>query len=188
VRRQIAVMMALIVGLAGCVDEAEVGDPTPNEERAYVGALMATSDDDEVGFSEDDKRCLAQATVRAIGVDRLKEHITPEEIRENSEFDATELGIELTEEDRVAFSDVVTACMDIRQFIVERMFQAEAQDLTNEEQECIDRELDDDLVRTMLFALVEYVVEGHEIQDDSDLIRDFAVIQLTCVGVPEAAG
>ena len=147
----VAAIPLLSLVATACTGDDDGGGPAPggSSERAeYVEALVATSDDPE--FSDAENRCLAEALVDGVGLDQLSEAATPAEIRGNEDFEFSDLGIELTEEQRDAFYEQLRGCLDLRELVVSSLTEGSDQAVVD----CVDEQLGEDQLRTMVLAVL----------------------------------
>lgn len=146
----LAVVAVVLVG--GGVYLLTQGEERSEEEEQYIDAITASAEanedqDSEEALSEEENRCLAIAAVDTVGLERIREVGTPEEIR-NTDGDPLE-SIELNLEQAGAFYDEADGCVDFRQVLLNDL---ESSGLTSEQIECVDQNLGDDLLRDLLVA------------------------------------
>lgn len=167
----LAVIAVLVVGV-GVVLLARGGDGRSEEEQAYVDAVAdsGAEESEELGFSAEETRCYAGAIVDAIGVDRLREHATPEEIRERGgegSFDALELDRGQAE----TLYDSASDCIDFRRVLVDS---ARAEGMSEAQADCFEEALTEDLVRDFMLATFAEGAESDEATEAVERIEEAA--------------
>lgn len=139
-------------------DDAPVGE----DEQAYVDALVATFEEDESDelYTEDQVTCLAEGFVDIIGVDALQSAgLSPQEFAEDGIDDVPdELGVD--DEKANAMYDTFADCdIDLQELFAST---AGGEELTADEQACLDDLLTDDNLRASFVASFT----GDELEDD----------------------
>ena len=173
--------LALAATACGDDDDSDGGDVS-EEEQPYVDALIESAAEDEgedVELNEAQAECLAPKWVSILGADRLEEAgISPDELADDDDLDFSELG--LAESDGEALYDALGECdVDFRETFIAGM--TEDSDVSDEDRECLDEELDDDLLRRML---VTAFVDGEDaLESDEDLMGDLFAVFAECPGV-----
>jgi hypothetical protein len=167
----------LVVGV-GVVLLARGGDGRSEEEQAYVDAVAdsGAEESEELGFSAEETRCYAGAIVDAVGVDRLREHATPEEIRERGgegSFDAFELDRGQAE----TLYDSASDCIDFRQLLVDL---SRAEGLSGAQADCFEEALTEDLVGDFMLAVF---AEGDESDEAAAAVRAIEEAAAPCENV-----
>jgi hypothetical protein len=141
---------------------ASVGAPgdeaSSNEEADYVDAITEIVRQDRLSDEEDG--CIARTFVEAVGLDDLREW-TPDGIRSQSGI--AQLDLTIDEQERNAFGEGLRACIDIR-----ALFLASAANEGPDVVECIDQNVDDELLE--LFV-VTVAIDG-----ESGAARDPALV------------
>jgi hypothetical protein len=137
-----------VVGLLvpACTGDGDGGDSTSPAREEYVAALVSTAEDPE--FSDEENRCLAEALVDTLGVDRLRAAASPEEIRGNDDFEFTDLGIEMSDADDAGFYDRLEGCLDVRELVVSSLTAGAGPEVAG----CVDDHLDDGELRAFVVA------------------------------------
>lgn len=167
----LAVIAVLVVGV-GVVALARGGDGRSEEEQAYVDAVAdsGAEESEELDFSAEETRCYAGAIVDAVGVDRLREHATPEEIRERGgegSFDAFELDRGQAE----TLYDRASDCIDFRQVLVNALG---AEGLSGAQADCFEEALTEDLARDVMLAVFAEGAESDEATEAVERVEEAA--------------
>ncbi|MGH9187292.1 MAG: hypothetical protein ACRD0U_15995, partial [Acidimicrobiales bacterium] len=115
-RRLVMVVGLLAVSAAACADEAGSGGSGSDEGQEYVDAIVAASG--EQAATDEENECFARSFVDAIGLDELREAVTPAEIEENPDSSPADMGITLDEEQADAFWDDLNGCMDVEALFI----------------------------------------------------------------------
>lgn len=144
----IAVLVVAIVGggiffLTQDDDDDSAGDdPLRQDYIDAVGAGFTPTDLEQMGATQEDVPCIAGAMVDSIGVDRLEELGTPDEIR-------NETGGDPTDEELRAGLEAAFGCLDLR-----GVFQDEfvSRGMTEEEAGCVLDQLSDEQVEDLMAA------------------------------------
>lgn len=93
-------LLALVLAPVACAQEVddEVLGGGDEERRAYVDAiaLSAGQDDSTLPLDDDSATCFGEAYVDVLGVDALREKVTPEEIRAEPDKDHSDWGVVIT--------------------------------------------------------------------------------------------
>lgn len=188
----IAAVLAIATLAAACGDDdGEEGGPAATDGEAtgaeatredYVEALAA-SNEEGGDLSDEDARCIAEAAVDAIGVDNLRDAVTPEEIRDDPGFNPADAGIDLGEAEAGQFYDGVSACIDVRQLFLDSL--REDQQLPPDVVDCIDEAVDDELLRDILVA---QLIQGEGEQLDPDLAAEINQAIAPCQPTTTTAG
>lgn len=157
------VVVAVVVVGGGAVLLTRGGDERSEEEQAYVDALAAYSDSQDaegVTFDAEESRCFAEALVDAVGVDRLRELATPEEIRPAGDEDEGPLDdLEVDRSQAEAIYDDSDGCVDYRRMFLDIPRESGASDA---QLDCLDSDVTDDEVRSYLVATFDEDLEAIE--------------------------
>lgn len=172
-------MLGLALALAGCGGDDDPGGGGDDDLRArYVDAIAAT-EEVQSPVSGEEARCFAAATVDAIGVDDLAEAVSPEEIEESGTFDPIAAGVEVSEEEAGTFYDGLSDCVDVRRLFLDSI--AAGDEMTPGQVDCVDRALDDDLLR-------EFVLSTLLSDDDgagaADVTAELQAALMPCIEAP----
>lgn len=179
--RIILAMAVLAIGAfaAGCGDDdggGSGGESSSEEGQEYVDAIVASNDDSEL--TDEENECFARAFVDAVGVDQLKDAVSPAEIRDNPQSSPQEFGITLDEEQADGFWEDVNDCMDVRAAFVEGL--TAGQNLSDETVDCLKDAFDDDLLKRVF---VTSLMAGDDaLQQDEDLMGDLIGVLRECPG------
>jgi hypothetical protein len=187
--RRVTLVLALaamgIFGAACGGDDDESGggsggDSSSDEGQEYVDAIVASSNESDL--TDEESECFARAFVDAVGVDQLHDAVTPDEIREDPQSSPSEFGITLDDAQADAFWEDLNDCMDVRAEFVEALTAGE--NVSDQDVECLERAIDDDLLKRLL---VTSVMEGDEaLEDDEELRADLIDAFNECPGaLPE---
>lgn len=136
---------ALLVTQSGGDDEG-----SSDEEQAYIDAFVEMDAPSQSNYSQEQTRCLAEIVVDTVGVDRLQEAGTPDEIRENAGGGGiSDLGIRLDEDQAGAVYERAGDCIDFRALVMDTLRQ---RGYTEAQIDCVDQYLPDDLLRDSVIA------------------------------------
>jgi hypothetical protein len=152
-------------------DEAASDDP---ERQAYVDAFVASSSDDTL--SEEENQCFGEAVVDSVGVDKLAEVITPDEVRESAGAVPSDLGVEVTEDEGEAFYDLVSECVDIEAMFAEGITGDDS--VPEEAKECLVDEFDGEFLRGFYVSL--YIQGSQGFANDEDLMNQMQAAYSEC--------
>lgn len=156
----------LLAGTIGCGD----GGPDEAERRqAYAEAFADVSVLDDV-WSDEARLCAGRAVVTAEGLDALEDIGTPEQIRERDDRVPSEVGVELSGEEKQVFYEEMDACIGVQEVYVETL-EAVGGELPDGVVGCVRDRADGEFLREWSHALF---VEGHapDAPDVQDLQRD----------------
>ena len=157
---------------SGSGDSGDPGAGNTEEEQQYVDALL-----EAFGSSSDmpaeDTNCIVQAYIDTIGVERLQAVISPEELADNPNPSPVDLGIEFTAEDGEVFYGHLSGCIDIRDTFLNGMT-----DENPEMSACLDREINDDLLKRYVIAI--FLADAGSM--DPDLENQMTAVFTTCSG------
>jgi hypothetical protein len=187
-RRVAATVIALLV-LAACSSGGESDDASPtsttsgaNDEAAYVDAVFRGLNTETTGASDDDLRCVAQAIVDGIGVDRFHDAgVTVEQVGDPDFEPPQSIADAMNAVDRVAMAQGLQAC-DVgrivggdvsRQFARERAPDAEAD---ASEVACFGRGFEGPKARPMIAGLM---LNDVSLVDSTRLAR----LTIDCIGL-----
>jgi hypothetical protein len=164
------VIVVVVVG-GGIVVLTRGGDERTEEEQAYIDAVAAVTEAqqaEDLDFSAEESRCFAEAIVDAVGVDRLQEVATPEEIRTGGEGGPLD-AIDLDRRQAEAIYDDSSGCIDYRQILLNN---ARQEALPDAQIECLDRILTEDLARNFLVA--QLVGDAEAMEEPGQALADAA--------------
>ena len=163
-------LVAAVVAVVGCGDDDGGGDG----RQAYVDAFVASGSDE--ALSDDENECFAAAIVDAVGVDKLAEQVTADEVREAEDALPGDLGIEVSEDEGEAFYDGVSECLDVPEYFAS---QIEADDsLTDENKACLRDALGDDFLHDFYVTL--YIAGADGFSADSELMDQIQTAYAGC--------
>lgn len=147
-----------------------------NDRQDYVDALVEASNDAENGtLSDDEETCFAEAIVDAVGVDRLADAVSPDEIRDRATTNLVELGVDVDQADGEDYYQRASQCADLRTLLVTSQLGTEA--ISDAATQCFDQRLTDELVQ-------EFFVSGFsQTRDqlaDSDVVSQLQAVFAEC--------
>jgi hypothetical protein len=172
-----AAVLALAALGAACGDDGgggSGGESSSEEGQEFVDAIAASSE--ESTLSGDESECFARAFVDAVGVDQLQAATTPQEIRDNPASSPADLGITLDEGQGDALWDNLNGCMDVRTEFFETI--AANDDLSEEAVECLDSEIDDDLLKRLMVTAFGEGVDA--LEQDEELTGELVALFTAC--------
>lgn len=153
-RRILALFVVGLLGLAACG-----GDDGPGLDEyadALAVAILADDDDDALETTDDEARCIGDATAPIIGLEGLEAAGTPEEVEELAEDDLS--AFDLSDAQSI---DVASATFDCVDSILDQLIE-DLDTGSDEADECLAGALDEsDLVPLLAKALV-----GDELSDE----------------------
>lgn len=160
--------MTVVVAGCGGGDEADRQD--------YVDALIAAAA--ENNLSDEENICFAEAIVDAAGVDKLRDAVTPEEIRdrEPKTTNVVDLGVEVDEEQGQDFYEQVRACVDLRALLIKG--QLGDAPVSEDATACLDRELTDDLLRRLM--VTGFTMSDAGLERQTDLVAEVQAAFAAC--------
>lgn len=162
--------VALVVGAIGVGLFFVISNGGDDQRQEYIDALASREAPEgaALSLSEDEIRCMAEVQVDVVGVDRLAERYTPEELRdliqEDADFDL-DLG-DPTEEEAEQVVDGMDRCWDFLETM--RSQAADVPSATPEMSACISEALDDSFLRQ---AMIDDTME----REDTELGTTIAV-------------
>jgi hypothetical protein len=171
----LAVAVAVAVGCSGddvrTEGEAAVeGDDdggSPTDREAYVDALAFSMDEAEYNsFTPEENRCMAEAEVDVLGVDTLRDNVSPERIRSSPKTNLVDHGVEIDEQQARALYDAYSGCADLRRGLVDHTGQI-LRDMSGGGEvdvACLDQTLDDTMVEEFI---VDAEQRGFQTGDES---------------------
>ena len=178
-RRAIGVVLTLVLVVAGCGDDS--AGALSQEERAVADAVVdfIVADEDFAArpLTEDEARCLAETTVRQIGVEGLAEiGVTADSVPEENPFEGAS-------DDKVdAFVEAYFECLDVAEIFAAEFEEQGA--LSPDSVSCLAEELGrGDLLRGMLRSSIA----GGEFGDDPELLAQFIDLLVECLSAEEFA-
>lgn len=183
-RRDTPLVVALIVSAVALVGGGILlvtlggGDDGPSDdEQAYIDALAEMDTAGQQSSTDEQSRCMAEVVVDVIGVDRLREAATPEEIRENASGEGiSALGIRLDEDQATAVYDRGSECIDYRQLVLDSLRQ---RNYTDQQVECVDQYLTEDLLRD---SVVAGIMEDAQAAQEASAAIDEATAPCSAAG------
>jgi hypothetical protein len=120
--------------------------------------------------------CFAEAIVDAVGVDKIKEQVTPAEVREAGDALPSDLGVEVTKDDGEKFYSAVDDCLDIGKYFGDQIDSDDT--LTDEAKSCLKKELDAEFLHTFYVTL--YAEGSQGFSADTDLMNEINAAYETC--------
>lgn len=174
----VAVTAAFALSLAACSDdESSGGGSASSEEQPYVDAAAASlAADEEMPLDEGETECVATLMVTTVGVDRFEEAgVEPADL-EDPEFDISDAGVELTEEDADAIASGLGDCVDITELFAQSM--AADEELSDEDADCLRENLDEE----QLTALLASELAGEE-EPDEEMMTWVFELMAACPGL-----
>ncbi|MGH9211591.1 MAG: hypothetical protein ACRD2C_13040 [Acidimicrobiales bacterium] len=170
----IALALVLAVG-PGCAGGD--GDGGGGTRQDYVAALVDASSEAEGGtLTADQETCFAEAIVDAVGVERLADEVSPDEIREEGNTSVVDLGVEVDESDGAAYYESVSQCADLRAVLVQS--EVGTAEITDAATACFERNLTDDLIRELFET--GFTRTRAELADDTDLVGRLEAVFTEC--------
>lgn len=143
----------VVVAVGGGIFLLTQGGGRSDDEEAYIDALTEASERDanaaDLDLTAEEHRCRATAAVDVMGVEEFRDMGTPDEITEDEDIEPfSDISPDL--EQSRAFHDSATDCgIDFRQMWLEGLERSGA---TQEQVDCIDRTISDELLRDLLVA------------------------------------
>ena len=138
-----AAVATVTVVASGCSDA--MGDGS-GERAGYVTAFAEVAEAGDPTASRDEARCIAESTVDTLGVARLRDSVTPDEVRESRSIRPPDLGFEVDQSDGEDFHDRLVDCMDVRAYLADAS--AGTDDAVSDDvQACVRDGFDDDLIQ-----------------------------------------
>lgn len=148
----LAAGLALALVAAGCGDDGDSGGEVSSELQPYADALADSFEEDpEFPVSEDEVRCFANDTVEVIGIERLEQLGTPEEVATDADVDLAAAGIDQDEAETIAQSFVDCAPGLTDEFRTQ-FTEGTGEELTEEQEACIDDLLTEDVIVDVIAA------------------------------------
>jgi hypothetical protein len=175
------VALALLTA-AACGDDDggdDAGSEGGGERQEYVDAVTATIGDEEE-LNAEQRECMGGAFVDAIGVDRLSEAATPDEVRAlEQDFEPQAIGIEPDEQMATDFYDSLSGCVDVRAIMLESLTSEE--NMSEEAAQCVNEAISDDMLRDLMVASLLGGEEG--IAADPEMEAQFTEAITPCAAV-----
>jgi hypothetical protein len=156
---------------SAAADEDASNDP---ERQAYVDAFVSSSSDDTL--SDEENQCFGEAVVDSVGVDKLAEVVTPDEVREAAGAVPSDLGVEVTQDEGEAFYDLVSECVDIEAMFAEGITGDDS--VPEDAKECLVEQFDGDFLRGFYVSL--YVQGSEGFASDEDLMNQMQAAYTEC--------
>jgi hypothetical protein len=159
----LAVVVVVAVG-GGIFLLTQGGGGRSDEEEAYIDALTEASERDarsaDVELSADDHRCHATAAVEALGVEEFRDMGTPDEIAEDEDLDPfSDISPDL-EQSRAFYDSAVDCGFDFRDVFMGDI--EEVPGITQEQIDCVNRSITDEILRDILVANFAENEEAYE--------------------------
>lgn len=178
----VVVLAAGALALAACGgdDDDGGGGDVSDEEQPYVDAIAAqfqTDDESELQLTGEQADCVAPRWVDTIGLDTFEEQaITPEDINDSSEDELSTLGLDESQGNELY--DAFEACdVDVPALLIDSL--AADSELDADTVTCIEDNLDADLVRRLMVAVV---TQGDDaLTGDNEVTQDFTTALTECV-------
>lgn len=167
----LAAALAITAVGPGCGDDdggAPAGDDSASaREQEYIDALVESGQAEPSQFTAAELECLSRSLVEVIGVDRLEDAVSPEEVRnEASGRGLSDLGISLDEAEGDALWEAVNACAEIRETLREGI----VAQLPADARPCVRVAMDDELLKRLFLASVAHGDDA--VDNDEPLRRD----------------
>jgi len=154
----IVIIVVVVLGAVGAGAYFLLSGSDDGERQAYVDALVATSDDEDMAnYPGLDVECAAGATVDAIGVDNMA--LTPEEIEADEDYDFADLAEGgLDQEQGGGIFDGFADCG----LVWRDAFYAQigGEEATDSQRQCLDESIDDQLIEDLMVAGLVEDTEG----------------------------
>lgn len=155
-------VLAGIVVVGGCGGSGGGGS-----RQDYVDALVTASSEAENGtLTAEQETCFAEAIVDAVGVERLADGTSPDDIRDEANTNLPELGVGVDEADGAAYYEQVSRCADLRAVLVHS--QVGTIEITDAATACLEQNLTDDRIRE--FFVAGFVHTREELAEDTELL------------------
>lgn len=139
--------LGVVVTLAALVTACGGGgDGEDSEAEAEYVAAVATVYE-SMGVPADQIECAAGAYVDVMGVDRLQDEASPDEMRDDPELTPMSLGIELEDNDGDDFFAGFSECLDPREFLFTSIGGGDPTLVA-----CLDEGIDDETVQQVVVA------------------------------------
>ena len=136
--RTIAVTALLAVSLTACgQDDQEASDA--------ISASIMESNDETFKVTQEEADCVGDGMVEQIGVDKLTDYgIITEDLKANDGIE----DVKMSEGDASSAADVMAGCADIKE-----LFTSAMGELPQEAQQCVEENLDDEVLHNFLTAV-----------------------------------
>jgi hypothetical protein len=168
------IVVALTLGLVACGGDSD-------GRSDYVDALADAAKTENEATPAATRRCLAEAAVDAVGVDKLKEAASPDEIRDAGTTELALIGVKVTEADGEDFYERYNDCVDVREALI--VGAVGSADISPDATACLQTELSDDLIRRYV---VKAFTEGtNAALDDAALVGEIEAAFTACTATPE---
>jgi len=143
----VALLTVLALLGAACGDSDDSGSGGSDQRQDYVDALAASAEEGGDGLTAEERTCVAESFVDGYGPDQLDEAgVSADDVREAD--GPGELALEFSDEQKDAFYEQLTDCMDVRTLMLDAL--SEGTDAPDQVRGCLDDNLDDDLIRRFL--------------------------------------
>jgi hypothetical protein len=170
-------LVVLLVAAAACSsgDDSSSNSgssgASSGDRAAYVDKIAGSIDDP--ALNDDERHCFAGAVVDAIGVGKLKAKVDLEKI--DASFTPADSGITVTDAQGADFYDRFSKCANVRQLILDSL--SGGQELPQETQQCLEDNIDNDLVKQIL---VTSFTKGSAAANDPDLGEKLNAVTAAC--------
>jgi hypothetical protein len=170
-----AAVLAGVASLVGCGG----GDGGGGSRQDFVDALVEVSSENEAGtLTAEQESCFAEAIVDAVGVERLGDATSPDEILDQGTTSVADLGVDVDEADGTAYYERVSQCVDLRTVLVQS--EVGTAEITDAAAACFEQNLTEDLVRE--FFVAGFVQTRDQLATDADLLERLQAVFTTCSG------
>jgi hypothetical protein len=150
----VLVVAGVVVSCAQETDDETAAVIEGKTADDYEDAMTWSADHSDTNtFSRDENRCIAEGYVEAIGVEELRDKVSPDEIRDDPESDHHGWGIEL---DRSQAEDLYRAmrqCADLAP-LFEGFAGAFGDDGSADASECLERTADEATVEELMVGTI----------------------------------
>jgi len=136
------------------------GGGASGEEQTFVDAITEANESSSAGaITTDEARCIAEATVSAVGVEMLQAATTPDEIRADPEASLSDLGVEADQAQVDQLADGADGCFDPVQFTLDAL---EQEGITPDVASCVEENLSSELAARYMAA---YYIGSSDVRD-----------------------
>lgn len=166
---------ALLVSCGG--EDSESADAQP-----YVDAVSEAVTAGQIDMDEEQSQCFGEGFVDVVGLDKLEDTGTPEEIgRQFQDLELVEL--ELSQGEGEDVYDTFESCgYDMRADLLDSLFAG--QKMAEETQTCIEDAVDEDKLRSFVVTMM---TEGSEAAQESEAWQDLEAALIACEPAPAAS-